>query len=480
MEYPALKNRYLNMVLFLGSAALLVLSVLYYKERTIFEDAAYYIEEMTHNHGYTVAHSRFVGLLNQLLPAIFINLHLPLKSVVMAYSVGYALVPCVCIFLAVKWLKNPYVGLSILFFFTLMNARLFYFTVSEFQMGMVVFLLYDGVYDYYKEGSNHQRAFCLAALIMVPVIAFSHPLILPVTLAWMLYRWLLRRDHLRTLAFPAAIFFGCFLLKKFFFTSPYEAGKITAVELFQQISTRYYSGPIANGFYDYLISEAFCLPLVFLLLLIMLVRFSDYRSVIFLILTSVGFFSLIIMSFDDFKYQIYNHYYEHTLQPIVFFIVLILRVYLPKIRINKAIIPSAALVILIISFCKIANGSRPIAQRHKWMAANMQLMDSLKTKKAVLYRKWIPDGIPLSSLWNASMESLLLSSLDGKEHSKTLFLAWNEKSYTIKDDGATIQVDGWQIPEAALTKRYFELGAGKYIFLDSVINKDQLNRIKYQ
>src|SRR5436190_10258426 len=70
-----------------------IMSLLFYKERVIVMDMAYYSFEIVRTGSFTMQNNRFGSILTQILPVIGVKLHLPLKTVLMLYSLNIALFP---------------------------------------------------------------------------------------------------------------------------------------------------------------------------------------------------------------------------------------------------------------------------------------------------------------------------------------------------------------------------------------------------
>lgn len=476
-----MKNRFqpLHAVLYGSMAVLLVLSLLYYKLR-IFSDTAQYLTDMVRHDGFAVSHNRFVSVLNQVLPVIMLKLDASPAAIAMAYSFNYSLVPVTLGLLCIHWLRRPYHALAILLLVALMNVLLFYYTVSELQMGLCLLLFYDAVSDYTSD-TKDWKSFSIVSILFLPTIAFSHPTALITCAGWICYRILKDRKDVFITGLSAAGLLASFIIKKLWFTSSYEAGKGLTWERIRPFGLNYYEGPFARSIYHYVFSEAFLVPLFLIVTIVFLVMMRRYLLIGLLLAMVTGIFTLVLINFEDWSTRLFDHYYEHMLQPAVFFIILMFCFALAKIPGKEWLKAGALCLVFVISFAKISSGSVEHVARQRWFSGYLDLMDKMGLKKAVVGRIWVPPGMDRGSFWSASWESLWLSSFDGPEKSKTLFLSWDthdiHEPIHATDEFVT---DGWSFKQNSLQTQYFSLGDKPYVILETVVADSVLEQLRWR
>ena len=474
----------LIVVLYLGMAGLLFLALYHYKLRTAFSDTPYYIIDMTRSGAFAIAHNRFVGLLSQWLPSLLLQMHMPLRALAVGYSFAYSLSPVLMCILAIHWLKQPYTALAILLLFTLMNVMLFYYPVSELQMGLGLLLLYNGILDYCAEApGNRKVAFVVSSLLIIPTVAFAHPMVVPTFAGWVLYRAILKKQDWRLLGTAVGLFAISAVVKKLFFVSGYESGKGPTWEMIRPWGLNYFTGPLAQSFYKHIMGEAFMVLVLLIATIAMLIYARRWLLLTYLLLLIAGLFSLVMITFEDFGGgHIYDNYYEQYLQPSALFLILTFSIMFARLRIDGRIKAAFIAIVLLISLAKINTQSEFHKVRQKWEYSYLSLMDSLHIKKAVVGRIWIPEGWWKGSYWSASTETLFLSSLEGREHSKTLFLSWNIDR-TQKEDPVSstneFLMDGWHFNQSTLPDRYFALGDKPYVVLEHTVPDSVLARMMW-
>jgi hypothetical protein len=212
----------------------------------------------------------------------------------------------------------------------------------------------------------------------------------------------------------------------------------------------------------------------------MLIWLRKYWLAALLIIMPAGFLTIVLIGFEDWSTHVYDHYYEHMLQPAVFFIILLFCYALAGLPGRAYLKTGAVALVLFISLAKIHTGSLAHVARQKWLHGYLELMDRLKLKKAVAGRIWVPEGMVRGSFWSASWESLLLSSLDGPQGSKTLFLVW-DTGRIMEPIGASDEFvnDGWSLKQAALPARYFQLDDKPYVILEKAVPDTVLNSLRW-
>jgi hypothetical protein len=470
----------LRVVLYLGMAGLLILSLLNYKLRDGFSDASYYLMDMTRNGGFVIAHNRIVCVLTQWLPALLMQFGASFKTLAISYSFCYSLAPVLMALLALHWLRQPFTALAILLLFTLMNAQLFYYPVSELQTGLGLLLLYNGIVDYSNAREGRNRRLVLASLILAPLIAFSHPMALPTFVCWLFYRFINDKAGWKKLSIIALLFFAAFLVKQFLFLSNYESSKVFGWEQFKPFGINYYYGPLGQSFLSYVPRNAIGMLIVLACTITLLTYHRKWKLLATTLVSIVALYTLVMIAFEQFDgSHKYDHYYEHYLQPCVLFLVLTFTTAIASFHLEGRIKAAAIGTVLLISFIHIINRSEWHERRQRWQCSYLNMMDSLQVKKAVVHRKWGPERMWIPSFWSSSTETLFLSSLKGPEHSKTLYMSWDindiDEPYQQPDK---ILLDGSSLEQSTLPTRYFRLGNKPYVILEHVVPDTVLARLR--
>jgi hypothetical protein len=475
---------WLRIVTYAGAAVLLILSLYYYKLRDGFGDTPYDIVKMIHNNGFVIENNRFAAALNQWMPVLLLKAGAPLKAVAVAYSFCYVLTPMVMALLAIHWLRQTYTAIAILLLFTLMNSLLFYYPVSELQMGLATLLFYNGIIDYCAKERNRRAAFIAATILCVPTIAFCHPMAAPAFAGWLLYR-LGRKDAKWSLTGIAVFCFAmAYIIKTLYFVSHYEAeaGKNLTLGRVGSFGLNYYAGPFSISFYKYLLDDAFLVPLILLCSIALLIYQRRWLLLLTGLMAILLAYTVILLAFEDFTGgRTYEYYFEHYMQAPVVMLILVFIQALEKLRMNVLIKAIAVGLILIVSFAKIISNSASHLARQRWEYAYLELMERLHIRKAALSLKWVSPGIPRSDIWAIAPETLLLSALENPSASKTLFVVeqLNASKEALQKTDEWL-IGNWSIKQQELPERYFILGDKPYLLLDSNVADSELEHMLWR
>jgi len=390
--------------------------------------------------------------------------------------------PVLLALLALFWLRQPFTALAILLQFTLMNALLFYYPVSEFQAGLGLLLLYDGIAEHCESGTRRSRTiFTISTLLLVPTIAFSHPFAMPVFACWLVYRIINKHPRRAQLALAIFCFAAAWLLKKAFFETTYEALKELGWKQIRPFGLNYYYGPLGQSFFRYVIADAFLVPIVLVLTCALLAFQKKWRLLLSALAFMLALYTLVMIAFEDFGgAHTYDHYYEHFLQAPIAFLLLALRDALRDARLDGKIVAGALGLVFILSFAKISNRSEWHERRQRWQYKLLAQMDELHLKKAIIGRKWCPEGMWMGSFWSSSAETLILSAMQGPEKSKTLYMAWNvDEVHEPYQSSDQIITDGDAWPQESFPARYFRLGHKPYVFLENILPDSTLQSFRW-
>ncbi len=470
-------------VLYAAIAVLLGFAFWCYKLRVGFSDAPFYIVNMAAKDGFEVAHGRYICLLIQWLPVLLIKLDAPLKWVAVAYSVCYSLAPVLMALVALRWLRQPRTALAILLLVTLMNSKLFYYPVSDFQLGLALLLLYNGIFEHCRAQSTPRwRVFGPASLIVLPTLAFAHPLVLPVYAVWIAYRAENGKRDLPMVAVAALGFAAAYAAKRLAFTSGYEAVRAADIPDILSFSAAHYSGWLSQTFGAYLWKEAFLVPALLLGTIALAVARREWFMLLWVVGGTAALYSLVLLAFQDLAANdAYDHYHEHCMQAALFPALLVFPRLAGAWRVDARLKAATVASVFLISFGKIADGGRVHRERQAWYTGCIRLMNSLHVDKAIVGRAWLPDGWTKGTFWSAPMETLFLSALDNPRNAKTLFMPWDIRTFQNGpyNRGDVFLFDGYYHPLDEVTSRYFPLSARPYVILEDALAPAVLNRLRW-
>ena len=196
---------------------LFLFSIVLVKERVFFMDSAYQLFEMIQRNGFQQNVRRYSMFLSELLPLLAINLKLPLKVVVLSYSVSFTLLAYGFWLLTAYVLKNK--NIAIIMLFTMIGIRqTFFHTISEtFQLMFFAAFLYAWLNSRFAEKKEigGKLFYYSIAIFMMLLCMFIHP----VALFFLLFIagiYILNKNYTLNQKIVISLITVCMLLLKFF------------------------------------------------------------------------------------------------------------------------------------------------------------------------------------------------------------------------------------------------------------------------
>lgn len=467
------KNNLNSIFLLLASVALVFLSCYFAKERIVYTDTAAYFRVMLNEGGFFIATNRFISVLSQILPALGMLLGLPLKWVLLLYSLNFILFPVLGVWICYRRFRSPESAIAIILFYTLMSRWVFYYPVSEFQMGLCFLLVYHAFLLHFLNSSKrNNRVFYIVSVILIPIIIFSHPIALYAFIAWLI--WLLvdyKIEGKRLLLFPVAMAFVSWFVREAFFKAivgnlAYDEKRKEGLANFYQPIQSFFTSKLATSFYKELLGHYFILLIAFVGIILFFgykrkwLRACYFGGMVF------SFWLLVTVTFKDNKY---GHYAEHLYQPIPFFISLVWGKYIFQLLKHATLRFTLLTGVFVIMVAKIFSNHKFFTERLQWYQNYITLMHEKKLKKGALSPNYVLFDTP-PDYWASKDESLILSSLAGPDSSVYLIINWNPK--TMNEGLSELK---------PINPVYFHLNRQlHYVILDSIASPDQLNYLKWQ
>jgi hypothetical protein len=456
-------------VLALAGLALFVLSIRFATERVIFTDTAVYMFAMADSGHPYIATNRFVCLLSQVLPLAGAAVGLSLKTIVCLYSINCILIPLVSCFVCLRLFRNKEAALATLLFYVLMSNWVFYYPVSEFQMGLCLLIVYHAfVLWYWEREIKKPWLFAVVSLLTVTTVIFSHPLTLYVYVAWTV--WLLVRHAVSRkwwMLLPSFMAIVAHLVKEQFFSAAvgalnYEEQKKEGLAYFKAPLSSYFDSLLAKGALKSLTDDYFVLLLLVLLSLFFFLSRKQWLNALLFAGTIFGFWLLVTVSFKDWRY---DHYPEHLYQPVPFFVALAFASVAPNLFRNTVLRTACLLAVFAVSLGKIYGNHGFFAGRLDWYRQYIQLMHRSGIRHATLSEEHKVYGGQYS-YWASSSESLLLSGLPGPDSAVQILVNGNAAALNERLKN-----------EAVVPSRYFGTITEPFVSLDSLYSAPFLDSL---
>jgi hypothetical protein len=405
-----LDTGYSKKIFWLGVFSYLILAllaVIFYKERTVFCDAAFRFYTIIKADDYAIQANRFGSYFTQSFLYFSQAIGLPLKYVMINYSLGFIVYKALAFFICLNGLKKPKFALSLLLVDVLIVSETFYWIQSELIESLSFLILYFAFLMYSAERKVHPLRLLLL-LGMLVMAVFFHPLSF-INLSFLSIFLLLSTNNSAfkkylLIGFP--IIFGILIVKTLYFKSAYDDNAFSGLNNFGRFFPDYWSIKSNRRFGHHLLTDYYFLPFLWLAALGYYAK-ERYKVKFALLFGFVlGYLLLINVSLPDgdFSFHMESFYMPLSLFISIAFIYDIL----PLLTKKRGI----ALLFFIVS-CRLVHigfEHQKFTNPIEWKEALIKETAHLENKKLVIYSKDAPENLMLT--WGSAFEFWMLSTLE--------------------------------------------------------------------
>ena len=421
-------------------AALFLLSLYFFKERVALFDMAIHTFTILKTKAYFIQNGRFAAFFTQTFPLIAGKLGLPLKIVMLLYSMSFFLLYGGVFWILSKVLNNEVWATVVLLFFTLFSTHTFFWAQSELPQGFAFLILLFGLITTYDTAEKSGAAVLTFAFFLCYLVVYAHPLLLfpfvyGVGYIFLKNNWNFRKNPmLLSISFFAALilFFKYSVLPQPEYDSNAMAGfNIGGLSIKAVLNSK-----ATHYFFSNFIGWYMMLPLVLLITIGYQLFLRHYFQLIWLLLFFFGYLTLIGAVYS---YSEDGFYLENLYLPIGFFVALPFADLLHSNLNKNKLIPVALSLICIFALSRVVFASTEWTARLNWQSEF--LADN--KGKIILHQEDVPmDLIKMS--WASSYEFLLLSSLDGPQGSRYCIIDENPDRFSWTKDDPNVFITEWE------------------------------------
>lgn len=440
---------------------MLVMSVVWYQERMLAMDTAYYAFKVILRQDFYTGHERTISYLPQLLPLLVMKLGGSLKATLIAYSAGFILFYYAAYNVLVYLFRNPQAGLFLALALGLTLRYKFYGPVGEVVLSIVYLALLVGwmtkpaaQFDRLPAWLDVSIGLGLASLLIT-----GHPFLTVSTAVALGFVLIYRKEWLNPRFWIISIYTGGLLLYTFVFVerNDYEAERADSLAEAWQVLSNYQDYYIFRVIYQYFDTQ-YLLPFVFFLLsLVLLGRANRYFSAIYLLLSSALVLTIIIVMHAYLNSNIFimlDGYLVHLglvwALPLAFYCG----------KEQKVWMFVSIGFLLGFSLTRIGDSKKFFQERLAYVQVALDEHTSPTHPKAVAYLEDL-DYESLWIGWALGIETLMLSSLDGPQYSRTIYLANKREDLEGLLDEAelflSVPFGATHVRIADLPSKYFQL-----------------------
>lgn len=399
-----------NKIALLCFASLLVLAVVFMRERMIFLDTAYILFVLAKTGDFAIQNYRFAVAPIQAAPLAAIWAGLDIYWVMLAYSLAFVLFQAVIQGLIRFVLKDQDMARAHLMMQIFLVSGTFFWTPSEQFPGLGILMLYLAVVRNQHGILSKTFRYVLAALLLLSLV-FVHPLLfIPLGFASVWF-WIaegeMKGRRARFWPLSLGLFLIVYVLKSIFLKHPYDAGAMSNLKHFAQCFPDYLHLHSNKQFLQALAGPFLPMLPAATAVLWVLLKQKRWKLTGWWLGSSAAYLLLVNVSYKDGADWFYLESHYQTLG-LVTLIPLAFEVW-PGIPQKW----SGAMLVLLIGLrvAGIINAAEPFSRRLEWLGEHLSAREM--EGKIMEHQAELPDDILMMS-WAAPYEAWLWSAEAGK------------------------------------------------------------------
>ena len=446
------------------------LAVVYYKERMLAFDPAFFSFEMIQNNGFAIALGRWGMIFTEIIPYIGLKMGCSLKTFLILFSVA-PIINYYLIFLCITLFLDRYkVAMAMMLALCITFRMTFYYTTAELYQGIALAFLFWALISERDAISKRRMIF---SVLLIVTISYYHQLTVFLIVFILLFELLLRKkENRREIFILLAFSLVWYAIRIFLLTNTtYEQDKIPSASVIIQQLPNLLHLPSTVHFREFMHTQS--LPFLALLVLGLGTAIWTKRFLLaaLALIFTIGFLVLILITYYKGESTLgYENYYT----VLGFFPALLFLE-----TASKKIKP--VFVLLLITPLLLKCG-KAIFSSHYILTERVNYIDRLvkhgrrlPQKKYILYPANVNRDI-VDAPWAIAFETLLYSSLEDPNSAVTFY--YEKDDYTqydslVKDPNLFLGFPGalnW-FDIKGMRKEYYNLSpATNYIKLNTTSN----------
>src|ERR1051326_3299744 len=170
------------------------LSVLYYKERMLSFDPAFFSFCMIQNNGFNIALGRWSNVITELLPWMGLKAGCSLKTFLLLFSIAPSIIHYLIFLFITFVLKNYKAALALLLGMCLTFRLTFYYNTTELSQAIAFTFLVWALVNDVASPARWRMGLCMLLII---VISYFHQLAVFTVVFALLFEWIIREKQAR-------------------------------------------------------------------------------------------------------------------------------------------------------------------------------------------------------------------------------------------------------------------------------------------
>jgi hypothetical protein len=403
----------LSLVTLTALGILLAGAFLFYKERMFFADASFILFNVINKQTLFIQEHRCGSFITQAFPLLAAKLHLPMRAIVIAYSVSFNI-----FYLAVAGLvaRLRYYGLAIIMglYYLLFVSDSYFWTNNEIHQAIAWMFLFFAAILYPHRKRASMFLFVPVFILLAALTIFTHfAVIIPFVFLWVYFiidksNWPFSRAMSITLSCLIALVIGA----KFAITKQhtYDNNYVHHITHFSlEDIFKSFVAPVTLMFYKRCLTNYWMAVILMAIGIFHLLRKGKKKQAIWCIVSFIGYIMIVGMAFCDFDQNVVAFHMETEWQsmgiiaatPFVFSV-------LPSLKPSNA--TWVLVVVCVVRLAYIAAAAPPFRERLQFEEGILAQMKHKNISKLALYEK--EEFLQKCMLsWAVTYETLLFSAM---------------------------------------------------------------------
>jgi len=457
-------------------------ALIFFKERMLTADPAFFSFRIIQDRSYDIELHRLGSAVSQVLPLILLKLGCTLEVFLKAYSVSFILIYYLIFLILTEGLKNYRAGIALIITLCLTFRHAFYYSTAELYQGMALCILIWALIIKMKEVDTKKKKNILfiCSSILIFVVSYYHQLTLFALLFILIFEILNGNSYKDQWLIPLLAITGLwfFVRINFLTTTNYESGKIPTIAVFKEQLPHIRNLPSYIFFKQF--TKAYLLPFVIVMFVsgFILLKRKNWLLIFFIPIYIAGFILLDVITYYKGESPIM---YENYLTLLGLFAAVAF-CGLIEIRPSMKWQTGFCLIVIFWSTTSMYASHYPFSNRVAYLQRLTDEGRKHAEKKYIIDQRNFPWQYAWVD-WTLPFETLLYSSLPGRDSSITVMSAENIHQY----DSLLNMKDVFLGPRWAITwfwsnslsKGYFKLPETGYKKLASLQSDSSFNESVY-
>lgn len=447
-------------------------AVYYYQERMIFSDAAWVIYNIINQKQLFIQEHRYGSFITQLVPLMGVGLHLPLKTILILYSLSFNLFPLITGLILYQ--KKQYEWVLILaLYFTICTSESYYWTNNEVHQGIVWLCAAMGLLNHIVNEAKHTIGNWLLFGTLAFLAIFAHPILMIISIYTfgMFSLSMHKQLGIRPLLRYGWLIVGLIGIKYYLSQHGwYDQAKLESIHhisSFQSIIQALHSAT-AQNFIQNCLSQYLLFTLLFMSGLIIMLAQKRYLQLLWTILFTATYFlciSIIYPTCDNL------FYIESEWMPISIMGMWAVSFW-GIIQLNKRIASWVLLLVFGIQLVHINNSAPKFSKRINCIRSIINQSQIHKAQKVLIGPLSENDRLRKTLLmsWGLPIETLIYSSIETPQHAVSVRIVDTNELKQLRPISNMFINPFYTERYTQLNSRYFKLDSNiGYTLVDSSI-----------